>query len=472
MTARTRILQAAVAASLLSAACSAWAGSTYQLANTAFGAPVAYGPGDSISWETDQWAFGLNDRGQVISQTVGNYNNGYTITNYLSSGASVSAVSGPVLGSQAHTYGGGGPSTFFNYIGGINNSGQIADTVGDSSGFHGLIQNADGSTKVLPTGTSIGGDSLFATPQTTNGLNNRGDVAGSVRLSDGTSAPFYEAAASSTPAVISSPLGFGGIGNAVNLSGQVTGGLFLAAQTPNSRAMPGYVDAGTEPALEAFLTNANGAGVRLLGTANGVASEGFAVNDLGQVGGELVLASGQTEAFLTTRSGTIVGLGAGNVGDSTATLFVNNLGQAIIRDFTGTYDPSTDSFTPGGYYLYSGGKIVPITSLLPAGFTWGWNEAVTGLDNNGDILLGDPMLLTAPTDWSAIGGAQGAVDVLSTDVYAQVSSAQGGAGADASFLATPSSGAPTAGVPEPATFGLLGLGALLAARRSRKAPRG
>ena len=80
--------------------------------------------------------------------------------------------------------------------------------------------------------------------------------------------------------------------------------------------------------------------MQVFGTANGAASFGTVINSSGQVGGGYItLASGQTEAFLSTaRGGLMVGLGAGASTDSTQVAFLNDSGQAIIWDTTSGMD--------------------------------------------------------------------------------------------------------------------------------------
>jgi hypothetical protein len=146
----------------------------------------------------------------------------------------------------------------------------------------------------------------------------------------------------------------------------------------------------------------------------------------------------------------------GSASDSTSTLFVNNVGQAIINDSSTLQD-----------YLYSGGLLIPIASLLPPDLAY-LADSVTGLTNSGNILLGDPFTLTL-LDPSALGLVDGAQDVRLTDAYQAVSASQGGATPDASFFATPS--LPSSGgsaVPAPTSLGLLALGLFATLGRKRK----
>ena len=88
--------------------------------------------------------------------------------------------------------------------------------------------------------------------------------------------------------------GYGGFTGGVNATGEMTGGLYTSAA--------GQAYTGTQYSV-AFKTGSNGAGTQYFGTANGVYSAGTVINSSGQVGGYITLASGQTEAFLSTARG-------------------------------------------------------------------------------------------------------------------------------------------------------------------------
>jgi hypothetical protein len=275
-------------------------------------------------------------------------------------------------------------------------------------------------------------------------------------------------------------LGYGSSATAINSTGQVTGSIYSGIQSvsiTNTAAMCTVVcgypmeseGRGEDMTVtisnsHAFRTGANGVGDTVFGTANGIASYGTAINDSGEVGGYIALANGTDEAFLTTaHGGLLVGLGVGAPGDSAEVLFLNNSGQAIIEDTT-TAD----------YYLYSGGSIVALTSLGSAE-----GDPVVGFNNAGQILLGDPDLLTPTTPGTDISTLPGAYSDVGTAGYAAVASAQGYAptsgstfftdpssSTDASFSAYSGSSAGSS-VPAPASGLLLGFGILLARLRRR-----
>lgn len=287
----------------------------------------------------------------------------------------------------------------------------------------------------------------------------------------------YLAAGSTTPTVISD-LGYGGNVGGLNDLGQVTGGFDVGYQSYcTSNGSPPWTCTNNYN-TRAFRTGDNGVGTQVFGTANGVSSFGNVINNSGQVGGYITLASGQNEAFLTTaHGGLMVGLGAGAATDSTSVAFLNNYGQAIISDSTTNAE-----------YLYSAGYVVPITSLgAPA------NDAVVGFNDAGQILLQDPALFS-PTSSSfgsasAMASYTGATSITSTSTYQQVAAAQSNTTPDATFFSSPTTSTdtvstqsvsgpgvgtlssastspsqftPSAGVPEPATWALLLLGGLAA----------
>ena len=236
----------------------------------------------------------------------------------------------------------------------------------------------------------------------------------------------------------------------INATGQVTGGLYTSALTTGSTLGVGNT--------LAFRTGSNGAGTRLFGTANGISSMGTAINSSGQVGGYITLASGQTEAFLSTaRGGLMVGLGAGASTDSTTVEFLNDSGQAIVLDST-----------TGIYYLYSAGYIVSVSSLTGQQETVSNGQCtancVVGFNNLGQILLDGSTLLTpTSSNWSsatAMSTYSGATLISSTSQFSSIASAQNGITPTSTFYTDPSTSTSTiatqsVSTPGPATIGLM-----------------
>ncbi len=228
-------------------------------------------------------------------------------------------------------------------------------------------------------------------------------------------------------------LGYGGFSSGVNSTGEVTGGVYTSSAAESvfnpTSGTPSYTP--SSQYSEAFKTGANGVGTQLFGTANGIYSTGLAINSSGQVGGYITLASGQTEAFLSTaRGGLMVGLGAGAPTDSTEVVSLSDSGQATI------FDKTTNT-----YYLYSAGIIAPQANLTQSSSYY--------------------------TTASSFSGVSGTVTLSSTSVFQAVSAAQGGATPTSTFYTDPSAstssialtsvgGSSTSpGVPAPAAGGLL-----------------
>lgn len=247
----------------------------------------------------------------------------------------------------------------------------------------------------------------------------------------------------------------------INATGQVTGGLYTSAlqtYTINYATGTTTIDSNGSGATRAFRTGDNGSGTQMFGTANGISSMGTAINSSGQVGGYITLASGQTEAFLSTaRGGLMVGLGAGASTDSTTVEFLNDNGQAII------YDSTT-----GIYYLYSAGYIVPVSSLTGQQETVSSGQCtancVVGFNNLGQILLdGNAMLTPTSSNWgsaAAMSAYSGATLISSTSQFSSIASAQNGTTPSSAFYTDPSTSTSTiaaqsVSTPGPATIGLM-----------------
>lgn len=273
-------------------------------------------------------------------------------------------------------------------------------------------------------------------------------------------------------------LGYGAQTGGVNSTGQVVGTVYTGPPLASSASDGGALYAnGNYYYGRAMLTGTNGSGTEVFGTANGVSSVGTAVNSSGQIGGYVVLSTGQTEAFISTaHGGLLVGIGAGALTDSTQVSFLNDYGQAIIFDSTTGMD-----------YLYSAGVVVPLSSLISGfapinpcsaqGFTC-YTQQVVGFNNSGDILLNDPTLYSPTSSTSlsssSLSTVSGATSLTSTSTYESMSTAQGGATPSSSFYTDPSTSTgsgslQTAGVPDPAISGLLLLAVLgVAGLRRRK----
>lgn len=356
----------------------------------------------------------------------------------------------------------------------INDNGQIAAQVqmaGSNdepyAGTYGAVANlSNGTMTVLGGNSQLGGlnDSgvaVFSTGQVQTSTN-----SGPVVYYYGTPTSTYTTSTTYGGAIelYNQPgqtgvsvagLGYGGWAGGINSTAEVTGGLYtgvLQTQTQDNLNGNSNLTFGSGD-TRAFRTGTNGSATQVFGTANGVSSLGTVINNSGQIGGYITLASGQTEAFLSTaHGGLMVGLGAGGTSDSTTVAFLNNNGQAII-----------DDTTTNTWYLYSAGYVVPITSLGANA-----NDPVMGFNDAGQILLQDPQLLS-PTS-SDFGSATmmasytGSTSLTSTGTYQQVAAVQSNTTPTSTFFTSPTTSTDSitlqsAGVPEPGVLALLGLAA-------------
>jgi PEP-CTERM motif len=314
---------------------------------------------------------------------------------------------------------------------GINNAGAIAanlsfNDLDDTFLTTGAVHNADGSTTYLGQGSVVTGINASGAVAYTggSGLAYAGGTGTSWHATKNAGTVSELAAGSTTPTQVAG-LGFGGVTGGINSTGQMTGAFYNAPlEIENYQGVDSFPNGGT---AQAFRTGANGVGTTLFGVANGVSSQGVAINDAGQVGGFVTLAGGQTEAFLTsTHGGLLVGLGAGSSSDSTQVDFLNNSGQALI-----------DDTTTGVWYLYASGVITNLYSLVP---TWD-GSSVVGFNDAGQILFSDPDLETPdPSQLTAanLANVYGGTDVTTTQAFQDMASAQGLA-PDAGFFTDPNS---------------------------------
>ena len=146
-------------------------------------------------------------------------------------------------------------------------------------------------------------------------------------------------------------------GYGVNAGGQVTGYITTA---------PGSAG------FHAFLSDPNGGAIHDLGTLSGGSSQGYGVNDSGQVAGV-----SDSFAFLSDpNGGALHNLGALG-GTASEALAINNSGTVV-----GDYTPAGGSSRA---FVFSDGVMRDLTSLIfNPHFTM---EAAYGISNNGDIVV-------------------------------------------------------------------------------------
>lgn len=185
----------------------------------------------------------------------------------------------------------------------------------------------------------------------------------------------------------------------------------------------GFCNGGTSFMSQAFRTAPNG----VLGTAaadlgtfpGGGASFAYAINNAGIVAGSAVTASGVSHVYRTTATGTIAtAADLGNLGTYLADpIAINSVGQIVGHSYTTNLEEHA-------FFADVQGQIQDLNNLIPAGTGWTLTSA-EGINDRGQI----------------------------------VANARNAFAGTATFLLTP--------VPEPASPGLIGLGAagLLCRRR-------
>src|SRR5580700_2869848 len=275
------------------------------------------------------------------------------------------------------------PPSGFTSVGmqGINNFGQVAGQGVNGTGTQAFIGSTSGSAPI-PVPAGSGWTSSFG-----EAVNNLGQIAGSGGNSSGGQA-FIGTAAGST--VIPPPAGSsGGVGYAVNDSGQVVGfdgydRLYIGT-TAGSTAFPtpagwnaavgqgvnsfgqivGYIiDSSAE---QAFITTPAGI-TPIPYLPDVITSQAVAVNDLGQVAG----VANFNLAFIATTAGSVLippPIGATYSGLSGGC--INNSGMVV-------------GFTEVGGWIWDAiNGSVPLNNLVPAG--WYVYNAIS-ISNNGHIL--------------------------------------------------------------------------------------
>ena len=524
-------IRAALALALFAAAPSVFAQSAYNNGTpvqigTQTTIPLALGPNGEVAVGTpvEQFSDGSFSNASVIGQPVSlpfvnNFVSGANGANIASFGPTESrnAQFGFIqIQNNGYAYGAGNSSSF-NVVAigangiasNLNNLNGDEDEGGSGVGFSGVVTSPSGAVRYVGNGTLLSGinssnavsGTLYAnaggyssnpafTGSTADKAYNQfnpSNVGPAVPAGQG-SVPFYEAANApaevlaysgvlghdvtlATPKALAT-LGFGGVGTGINTIGQVVGNDYLSANTQQCFSFGCF---GPAPNTEAFITAANGGTVKFLGLDGGVGTTATSVNNAGEVGGYVTLASGQTEGFITTTAGLFTAATPGASTDNTAVEFLNAAGQAII-----------DDKTTNTWYLDNNGNMVSIASLFAPGALDGVTiDAVVGFNNLGQILLqvsdtatGDPGLFISPNAGVALPTGQ---SVQSTAAFTQMADAQGGQTPDASFFTTITGDADLPGtpdgagggssVPAPLSSGLMGLGfALVGFARRRKAP--
>jgi probable HAF family extracellular repeat protein len=339
------------------------------------------------------------------------------------------------------------------FLGGLNNSGQIAGYSYTSSGVtHAYVSSGGKATDLNPPGAS---------GSRANAINDAGTVVGQVNDSQGNDRAAVFQNGSVT--YLGSLGGMGSYAYGINNAGTVVGSSYLASQstfhayvTENGKLVDIGTLAGADGFSEAYAINDQGLVVGYsetadrglhafsylngkmtdLGTPDGtVYSQAQAVNASGAIVGYSYASDLLSVHSFLYANGTMIDLGTMGANRSFA-YDINDAGDVVGELDT---DDANGNRIDRNAFLYSGGKTVDLNSLIDPAAGWDLQWA-GGINNNGQI--------------SALGcNASGfCEDVLLTRIDAE----------------TP----PTTSVPEPEAFtaGIAGL-ALFGLLRRRKAAR-
>jgi probable HAF family extracellular repeat protein len=289
------------------------------------------------------------------------------------------------------------PGDAFSVARAINATGQIAGAAGpNNSPNSDVVKYSKGTFTNLGT---LGGNSGIG-----NGINASGQVAGYSQNAAGTYRAFISSA--DTLSDIGDLGGGSAVAYAVNDLGQVVGSAVTAghANHPFLYSNDQMIDLGTLGSPEGvdWWNSAQGVNksgqvtgtsydaqgnffgflwsngrMKKLGTLGGPWSQGYAINNKGQVTGLAYTKDGSAHAFITTANGGALkdlGVFAGKF--STVWGFgINDSGVVVGQStFQGTYHA----------FVYSGGKIQDLNTLIPKRSGWTLIEAF-GINNAGQI---------------------------------------------------------------------------------------
>lgn len=265
----------------------------------------------------------------------------------------------------------------------INNSGVAVGFTTDPSGnMTPQIFNGNGQPTSLP---GIG---------QANGINSAGTVVGTTYSGNAPSVTEWSNGQATN-------LGIAGYGTGINDAGQVAGGMLAANGQLHAFVWTNgnLVDLGTLPgatwssayginssgqvvgtsmaggSARAFISNGSTL-TQVAGTLGGANSYGMAINNNGVVVGNAQNAQGYLNAFESTGQGMV---NLGTLGGSSSMAYgINDAGTVVGYSFLAG-NTTTDAF------VYLGGVLIDLNTLLPA--SSGWTvEAAYGINDNGYIL--------------------------------------------------------------------------------------
>jgi probable HAF family extracellular repeat protein len=288
--------------------------------------------------------------------------NGYSVAKAVNANGEVTGSSGANNSnlSDAFSYSNGSMSNLGTLGGntgignGINTAGQIAGYATNSSGTYRAFTTS--GSKLIDIG-DLGGGSAVA-----YAINDSGQVVGSAVTADGSNHPFlYSSGTMTDLGTLGSPSGNSWWNSAqgVNKSGVVTGTSYDAKGN-----FFGFVWS-------------NGKMTKM-GTLGGAWSQGYAINNKGQVTGLAYTKNGGAHGFIANCA-TCALKDLGTFAGSTSTVWgfaINDSGVVVGQStFQGTYHA----------FVYSGGKIKDLNSMIPAKSGWSLIEA-NGINASGQIV--------------------------------------------------------------------------------------
>jgi len=310
------------------------ANATPLYAVTTLGAPGPY-----------SYAYGINDRGQVVGVNIVQDTAGNTSFRGFVSTNGVMQDLGSLGGTRI-------------YPRSINNAGQV---VGHST----LAGDVESRAFLYSNGAMSALDALGGSYGEANGINTAGQVAGyDYTASNAIHAYFYASGTTQNLGTLGSYWGGYSVANGLNDDGQVVGWAFTDGS-----------------ASHAFLyANGKMTDLGTLGPSSAYSSTAIAINNFGQVVGYASTPNG-SHAFLYANGvmsdlGTLGSPWSGMLFSESGATDINDLGDVI-----GYTDTSTGSHKP---FLYTNGVMRDVNSLIDAASGWQINE-VNSINNKGQI---------------------------------------------------------------------------------------
>jgi probable HAF family extracellular repeat protein len=237
----------------------------------------------------------------------------------------------------------------------INRLGQVAGYSQNSQGTYRGFFTTSGAT-LVDIG-DLGGGSAVA-----YGINDKGQVVGSAVTASEDNHPFlYTNGKMTDLGTLGSPKGSGwwNVAQGINNSGAVTGTSYDAHGN-----------------FFSFVWKAGK--MTKMGTLGGAWSQGSAINNKGQVAGLAYTKNGSAHAFIASCA-TCALKDLGTFTGSTSSLWGNAINDSGVVVGRSTFQNTYHAF------VYSGGKIKDLNSMIPAGSGWVLIEA-DGINASGQIV--------------------------------------------------------------------------------------